>query len=264
MERALGLVTNDKAFVPALIERHRPMFNITSGIHRGGWGLGFHRHGEILVKKRPILATLDNASQMATAAARHAVAHAASRQPGPWSLNRVQPYRYRNWLWALVGADGLGADFLSNATEQLRGFTADGRWMDTPAEAVMMLFMEALHAEGELDRRGGHTRGVTRALAVASRQLAELAGGQEIVRCAALLHIKDHTFALSLGRAIHLVPFEGLERCEGRRRRVLRGDTAHVRAVALTTEPVAGAEVLPAWSAVEVGTSGHWAHVSLN
>ncbi len=264
MERALGLVTNDKAFVPALIGRHRDLFDITAGITRGGWGLGFHRHGEILVKKGPIRRSLDNAAEMAAAAPRHAVAHAAERLPGPWSLNRVQPYRYRNWLWAMVGAGDLQDDLLENVTRKLHGFTAAGRWMDTPAEAVMMIFMEALHTEGELDRRVGHTRGVVRALAAGARSLAQLGGGHDALRCAALLHVKDHMFAMSLGRTLYLVPFEGLERCEGRRRRVLRGDAAHVRAVALTTEPVPGAEVLAPWSAVEVGTSAHWAHVSLN
>lgn len=205
MERVLGWVVNDRAAVPSLVASFGSALDLSRGVDRGAFGLGFHHQGEILVKKGPFSNGLDLAERLLGVPARHVVACVATGAPGRRDIDRIQPLRYRNWLFAMSGTDSLPGAFFDAATRHLAGFITPGRWMGTVAEAVMMVFMRALHGVGELDYRGLSTHGIQRALRDGVSTVARLAGGDAKTDGAVLLHVDGYTFGVPLGRPLHVL-----------------------------------------------------------
>ena len=250
MERLLGFAINDTSFLPKVVSSHRGIFDIGLGLSDGGWGLGVYRHGEILVQKRRISAAIDSASEIVHAGARHSVLHVAPRRPGLFDLEQVQPYRYRNWLFAAVGTDGLSSQFVDAASRDLRGFTAEGRWMSCPTESAMLTYMNALHRVGELDRTRAHTRLLREAVVSGTSDLRRLSGAAEDLKLACVLHGRDYTYALSLGRPLTLRALNEAGSTQG----PLGWAGRHVRSVAFTTDAPSGwGQQLPEWSVAEIG-----------
>ena len=126
MERLLGFAINDTSLLARIVNANPALFAVDRGLADGGWGLGVHRHGEALVQKRRISASIDGAAEVIKSASRHCVLHASPRRPGPFELEHVQPYRYRNWLFASVGAQELSTRFVGLCAEQLRGSQLKG------------------------------------------------------------------------------------------------------------------------------------------
>jgi hypothetical protein len=250
MERLLGVAINDTSFLSKVVGAHRGIFDLGSDRSDEGWGLGVHRHGEMLVQKRRVSAAIDSAAEIVKAGARHSVLHVAPRRPRLFDLEHVQPYRYRNWLFAAVGALELSSRFVAAASSALQGFTAEGRWMSCPVESAMLTYMNALHRVGELDRTRTHTRCLRDAVISGTADLRRLTDGGETLRLAVALHVRDYTYALSLGRPITLRSLHETGSTQG----PLGRAGSHVRSVAFTTHPPSGwGETLPAWSVAEIG-----------
>ena len=252
MERLLGFAINDTSFLKRAVMDQRAIFQIDRALSDGGWGLGVHRHGEMLVQKRRVSAGTSSADEVIRAGARHAVLHVAPRRPGLFQLEQVQPYRYRNWLFASAGAHDLPQDFVSKTAEALRGFTAEGRWMACPVEGILLVYMQALQRVGELDRGRPHTRMLRQAMVEGTEALFALLGGQAGVSLALLLHVRDYTYALSLGRSMSVRSFYDTGSVHGELGRSGR----HVRALAVTNDaPSDWGDTLPSWSIAEIGPS---------
>ena len=250
MERLLGFAINDTSHLEKVVMDHRQIFGVARGLSDGGWGLGVHHHGEMLVQKRRISAATNSAAEVIRAGARHSVLHAAPRQAGLFDLEQVQPHRYRNWLFASVGGYALPSQFVAETSRMLQGFTAEGRWMSCPNEGVMLLFMHALHSVGELDRVRAHTRTLRRAMIAGTAALTTLLGGTSQVDLAIALHVRGYVYALSLGRPVSIRSLYPTGDSQGSIGRAGR----HVRAVAVTNDAAADwGEVMPAWSMVEIG-----------
>lgn len=250
MERLLGFTINDDSFLEKAVVDHRSIFKVALDLSDGGWGLGVHRHGEMLVQKRRISAVTDSAAEVIRAGARQSVLHAAPRQPGLFDLQQVQPFRYRNWLFASVGAYGLPQSFVAETSRILQGFTSEGRWMACPVEGIMLLYMHALHSVGELDRTRKHTRMLRRALCAGTTALTTLLGGSEKMKLAFVLHVRGYMYALSLGRRLSIRSLYP----EDRAREVLGRTGRHVRAVAVANDVSDDwGQLLPEWSVAEIG-----------
>lgn len=256
MERVIAAIVNDPAELAEVLSTHREMFQIADGLRRGGWGIGYHQHGEILVRKQPLRGPVDVAAALAATGRCHQVAWAGPPLASPFRLEQVQPLRYRNWLFACTGGRGLSEPFVARVTEHVAGFTAHGRRLAGAPEAIMLVFMRALHAAGELDHRGGVSLGIRRGLQAGARALRDLLGDLwERVALAVVLHVRGLTFGLSLGRALHRVELT----CGGR-----GGDGRGPRAGASSPQPrgrglvITDRDVhqphttLPRWSALEL------------
>jgi len=250
MERLLGFAINDTSFLEGVVSDHAPIFGVARGLSDGGWGLGVHRHGEMLVQKRRVSAIIDSVSEVVRAGARHSVLHAGPRQPGLFELEQVQPYRYRNWLFAAVGAQALPRSFAAETSRVLQGFTAEGRWMSCPVEGIMLLYMHALHSVGELDRGRPHTRYLRRAVAAGTTAVRTILGDEGASNLGFILHVKDYTYALSLGRPMayrSLYPTGDIYGSLGRAGR-------HVQAVAVMNDASeAWGQTLEPWTMLEIG-----------
>jgi hypothetical protein len=261
MERLLGFAINDTSFLPKVVSAHRGIFDIGQGLSDGGWGLGVHRHGEMLVQKRRISVAIDSAAELVRAGARHSVLHVAPRRPGLFDLEHVQPYRYRNWLFAAVGTQALPSGFVDAASSTLRGFTAEGRWMSCPTESAMLTYMNALHRVGELDRTRTHTRRLREAVVDGTSDLRRLADEPEGLDLAIVLHVRDYTYALSMGRPLALRSLNETGSTQGPLGRAGR----HVRSVVFMTDaPSDWGQMLPPWSVAEIGPTAEVGVLSLD
>ncbi|MDP6945360.1 MAG: hypothetical protein QF464_14525 [Myxococcota bacterium] len=250
MERLLGFAINDTSFLEPVVKDHGAIFDVARGLSDGGWGLGVHRHGEMLVQKRRVSASIDSEYEVITSGARHSVLHAAPRQPGLFDLEQVQPHRYRNWLFAAAGAYTLPSRFVAETSRVLQGFTAEGRWMACPVEGIMLLYMHALHSVGELDRVRPHTRALRRAMVAGTTAVTTLLGGPDHTNLALVLHVRNYTYAMSLGRRVSLKSLYPTGDTYGSLGRPGR----HVRAVAVMNDAPAGwGEDLSPWSMIEIG-----------
>ena len=76
--------------------------------------------------------------------------------------------------------------------------------MSCPAESAMLIFMHAFQRRGELDRTRAHTRILRDAIAEGARDLMALVGDEPAAKLALVLHVRDYTYALSLGRPLAL------------------------------------------------------------
>ena len=124
----------------------------------------------------------------------------------------------------------------------------------------MLVYMHALHAVGELDRRRLHTRGLRRAMAAGTQALATLLGGFQDLSMALALHVRGLTYALSLGQPVWLKTL-----CGGQGERAPFGRQGrHVHAQVFATGDLEGwGEPVPAWSMVEIGVDARPHIVSL-
>ncbi|MGM0574970.1 MAG: hypothetical protein ACQEXJ_04480 [Myxococcota bacterium] len=249
MEHITALAINDASLLAPIVERNRELFAVPESVTRGAWGVGFHHNGEILVKKRPITSSLDTVGEISRVPAPQLVSTVTDFEGGSLPLERCLPLRYRNWLFAARGVETLGGVFFDRATEHLRGYITPGRWMETATEAVMMVFIRALHGAGELDHRSLSSDGVHEALAAAAGEVVDLAGGKDGVRLAIVLHLEDHLYALSMGHPVAMREVRVARQTKSGR---LSGPR-HGRAVLLATRD-AGEDEEPVgqWRGVEI------------
>jgi glutamine amidotransferase len=207
VERILAWTVNDRGASAPLLETFRlaldPLGPARSAA-RGAFGLGFHHQGEILVKKGPFSGPLDLVERLSRVPARTVVAAVNDDRAAAREIDRIQPLRYRNWLFAMSGTASLTQAFFDAASRHLAGFITPGRFVGTVAEAAMMVFMRAFHAVGELDHRGLSTHGIVQAIRNAVATFGRLAGDDPRPETAFVLHVEGHTFGVALGAPLHV------------------------------------------------------------
>ena len=229
-QRLLGLVVNDAALMPAFAERHAELLALTApDAARGVWGLGFHGHGEMLVKKNPVASPQSVGAALQQVRARHVIIAADIDPPSRQSLEDAQPLRYRDWLFAASGTAPLrDVEFIRAVQRSLPDTAFAHKRGATAEEALTNHFMETLHRAGARDGRKPTTAIVRQALGTAVRSLRELIGDTPI---AVMLHDHKHLFALSLGRPLYTAALAGVAPVSGERRPARATDQlAHVRA----------------------------------
>lgn len=258
MQALLGLAVSDAALLKAFAEAHPRVLDVAATVPReaphGTWGLGFHAHGEMLVRKGPLRSLTPGAlvSHFKDVRARHvmlvAEAHTEARK-----LEDCAPLRYRDWLFAATGADTLGAGFAERVQAELPTYAFAGKRGPTNDEAVMMLVMAALERMNARDTRDLTTRAIQRAIGAAADRLRSLAGDHRPALLV-MLHVNGCLFTLAIGRPIWVARFRGTGDA-ARPGRLLRHE--HLRALVIgdRTSDSASWEQLPTGLAAEVDAS---------
>ena len=175
VQSLIGLAVSDAALLRAFAEAHRGVLDVTAswpGPPSGMWGIGFHAHGEMLVRKGPLRDRKGTegglvAGHLRDIRARHVVI-VAERHDVMHKLEDCSPLRYRDWLFAATGADSLGAGFAERVQAQLPTYAFSTKRYPTADEAVMMLIMSALERMNARDTRDLTTRAIQRALGAAA------------------------------------------------------------------------------------------------
>lgn len=258
VQSLIGLAVSDAALLRAFAEAHRNVLDVTAswpGPASGMWGMGFHAHGEMLVRKGPLRdrTGLDGsvvAGHLRDIRARHVVI-VAERHDVVHKLEDCSPLRYRDWLFAATGAHTLGAGFAQRVQADLPTYAFATKRHPTPDEAVMMLIMSALERMNARDTRDLTTRAIQKALGVAAESLRTLADDLAKVELLVTLHVQGHLFVLAIGRPIWVARFRGTGDA-ARPGRFLRNE--HLKALVIgdrTTDGVVW-EKLPEGLAAEI------------
>lgn len=264
MQVLVGLAVSDASLLKTFAEAHTRELDVAAAIPRasphGTWGIGFHAHGEMLVRKGP-LRSLESGgagapgsivSHLKDVRARQVVLTAEARAEAR-KLEDCAPLRYRDWLFSATGADSLGPGFAERVQAELPTYAFAAKRGATADEAVMMLIMASLERMNARDTRDLTTRAIQRAIGAAAQRLRALAGDHR-PELLALLHVNGHLFAFAIGRPMWVARFRGTGEA-ARPGRLMRHE--HLRALLIgdrTTE-AASWEQLPAGLAAEIDTS---------
>lgn len=266
----IGLAVSDSALLRAFAEAQPRVVDVTASIapgaaevgRTGTWGLGFHAHGEMLVRKGPLRGILPGAivKHLRDVRARHVVLCAEARGESR-KLEDTSPLRYRDWLFAATGADSLGPGFAARVQASLPTYAFSHKLHPTAEEAVMMVAMGALERANARDTRDLTTRATQRAIGAACAELRRLADEGAQVKLLVTLHVPGHLFVFALGRPIWLARFRGageaarhgrLPRHEHLRAMVIGDRTAEPQAVVDPTHRERPPEVV-AWERLPEG-----------
>ena len=207
MQLMLGVAVSDAALLRTFAEAHpRPLeIASTGGTHEGVWGIGFHSHGEILTKRGPVGRGASMLEHLRDVRARHVVLIADADAPSRHMDERC-PLRYRDWLFAMTGADSLGVEFARKVQSELPTYAFSQKRNTSPEEAALMVFMDALERVNARDTRDLTTRAIQRAVATAARRIRELAPDAVALF---MLHVPGTLIALGIGRPVYVARFRG-------------------------------------------------------
>ncbi len=249
MQTLIGLAVSDASLLKAFAEGHRDVLDVTAQLgdltgQRGTWGIGFHAHGEMLVRKGPLNTLREGgvAPHLRDIRARHVALYAETTDVAK-KLEDCSPLRYRDWLFAATGAETLGPGFAEAVQAMLPTYAFSTRHQPGNDEALMMLAMNALEKKNARDTRDLTTRAIQKAIAQASVDVLALA--PKDVSVLAMLHVSGHLFAFGVGRGLSLQRFRGTGEA-ARAGRLPRHD--HLRALVIGDRTAEGT-----WEAIDQG-----------
>ncbi len=257
MQALVGLAVSDAALLRAFAEAQPRVLDVTASwdattATNGMWGIGFHAHGEMLVRKGPLRGHVPGAMarHLKDVRARHVVlvaeVHDTARK-----LEDCSPLRYRDWLFAATGAHTLGDTFTTRVQAELPSYAFATKRHPTHEEAAMMLVMAALERANARDTRDLTTRAIQRALGAAAERLRTLADDVSKVELLVTLHVNGHLFVFAIGRPVWIARFRGTGDAV-RPGRFVRNE--HLRALVIgdKTSDSVGWEQLPTGLGAEV------------
>jgi glutamine amidotransferase len=150
MTRLFGCICNQPQRINEVLEPVRDVLVAKPPVSR--WGLGYVQSGQVLLSRNPraaeepvdFFAALDNLES-------DYVIAATSEPPGLKGSVNTQPFRFRNWLFALE----VSYDTFEGVSEQLTAHIPDYLKRNIkgkmPAEQIFHLFLSMLHDSGKLD-----------------------------------------------------------------------------------------------------------------
>lgn len=209
MQRLILVAVTDAALLPEFAQAESAVIasalTLQSSGVGGSWGLGLAGADALLVRRGPRRAADGGiASQLAGVRSRQALAFVDSHaEPRPLEVS--QPFRHRDWLVAVAGVDGLGADFANAAHARFPDHATVARHEPEAAEAVLTVVMAALGRRNARDVQDLTTRAVRAALGDAARDLETLiaeTGGVAGPGLVVGLLRPPHTFLLPVGGSV--------------------------------------------------------------
>jgi hypothetical protein len=256
----IGLAVSDGALLKAFAEGHPRLLDVAASSEddasnkHGHWGLGFHSHGEMLVRKGPLSALKPQAMPhyLRDVRARHAILVAEREvQAHSRRLEDCMPLRYRDWLFAATGTVSLGPGFAERVQAELPTYAFSHKRHPSHEEAVMMLIMASLERANARDTRDLTTRAIQKALTLAASSMRRLASDPDRASLLTLLHVHGHVFAFAIGRPLWIARFRGAGEAV-RPGRLPRHEHLRVIVVGDRTDPDAAWELVPAGLGVEI------------
>lgn len=176
MPQLFGYLSNDDRLTGAVIEEVRQDIALDP---RGceGFGVGWLQDGKSLLRQVPRVpeGASDVLAMVSDLPSRAVVAHLTPGE-GPALPERLQPYRYGVWLWAVNDPrgqlDGLASALLAELpdflTRQLRGRRG--------AEAMFFRLLSTLYDQDQFYHAAQHAQGCARALAGLCAELEQRMG----------------------------------------------------------------------------------------
>jgi len=211
MARLIGLFGNRSDLVARVVEHEARVLDVRGRSGKaslGGWGVGFHQGGEVLIRKRPLeqRAHLSIAELVQDVRADSVLVHVRPTEDPTRAdgAENTHPFRYRNWLFAQTGSLPEFPRLRQRLLESVPDFLKSQIRGETDAEVLFTVFLSFLHDAGGLELESSVAEGAQRALrstlALADAIGAEL--GQPPARINIVLGNGEVMFGVHRGRAM--------------------------------------------------------------
>ncbi|MFO8071684.1 MAG: class II glutamine amidotransferase [Polyangia bacterium] len=151
MSYFVALTTNSSERVACAVEPYRRRLLLPGG-RRGGWGLGYHRDGELLrrIEPRERGEELDVGELLGELESKVLVFHSREATVGPVRRENTHPFRFQQWLWAHNGTWEGFSDIRERVLEAMPPFIRRSVRGDTDSEYLFHLVLSFLHDAGKL------------------------------------------------------------------------------------------------------------------
>jgi hypothetical protein len=205
MQRLILVAVTDAALMPEFAQAEAEALEaaLAPGSGGGSWGLGLAGADALLVRRGPRRAGDGGVPRLlGDVRSRQALAfvdgHVDARP-----VEATQPFRHRDWLLGVAGADAIPQGFAAAAKARFPDHGAAGGHVPENAEAVVSVVMAALGGRNARDVQDLTTRAVRLGLGDAARALEgllEAAGGLAGPGLVLGLMRPPHAFLVPVGR----------------------------------------------------------------
>jgi len=219
MGALIAILQNDPNLLACQVGRLRRQLVLgESGEPLEHFGWGYHRSGEVLVGRRPTGSPrpMELPDLVGPVTGEALVVRAQSASEFPAKDENTQPFRFRRWLFAHVGAVEAWTDVRSRLVAGLPEFLRRPIAGDTDSEHVFMLFLQHLREAGALDDLDAPAEAVGRALAGTVRRIdawCRDAGSQRPSVLDLAVTNGRVLAAVRRGRPLHYALLEGIVPC---------------------------------------------------
>lgn len=244
MSRLLSIVTNDRKLFPLTLDEAGASIELTRDLTRGCWGLGCYEGEQVLIKKRPVDGSEAFADLIFGLRTNRLITHVHDAPEWGFSTETTQPFRYKNWMFALSGTLG-GSGLLREQTlARIPDYIQRNIKGDLPPELVFHLFLAYLHEEAPLDAMRAQPIVARRALERTLLALPELVEGHGPIMFDCVVSNGESLLAAAHGRPLYYRVLKGKDLHPAWVReataRLYREhvDTDHLWSVFIATEPL--------------------------
>ncbi|NUN15778.1 MAG: class II glutamine amidotransferase [Myxococcales bacterium] len=175
MSHLFAIVTNDTRLFALTQQLAEPMFRSVEALKVGSLGLGYHSGGHILLQKRPIRAEFSCREVLKDIRTNRLICHIQDQPTGPFNSDNTQPFRYKDWLFAMSGTLGGGGLIRDRALAIIPDYLRRNINGDLPPELVFHLFLTYLYIEAPLSSMQNDPEKLRRALSRTLQILPDLA-----------------------------------------------------------------------------------------
>lgn len=175
MSQLIGYICSDDSLTPSVV--HAVRGELASIDDYASLGFGWVQENRSLLRKHPSQGAngVNALSLLSDLPARAIVGYTQSEQTDSSDTLDLQPFRYRNWVYAqednVETFDGYRDDVMEDIPDHIRR-NVQGH---NRAEVAFHRFLAAVNAEGQLDRQRVEGRSVARAMAASIQDLEDRA-----------------------------------------------------------------------------------------
>lgn len=212
MSYVLSLITNDVQMLPRTLEYAAPMVSTVAQVKRGWGGVGTYQDGRAVVRRARIsegLPPFGDALNGQTT--NRMLCHVQDQPESTYSPENAQPFRYKNWLFALAGTLGGGDLNRDKALALIPDYLRSNIQGTLPPELVFHIFLAALHDEARLPVQRREPARIARALDKTLEVLPGLAEGEGEIGFSLVLSNEEQIYGATHGRQLFYRQVDGIE-----------------------------------------------------
>ncbi|MGM0555157.1 MAG: class II glutamine amidotransferase [Myxococcota bacterium] len=213
MSQLIGYICSDDSLTPSVV--HTVRDELVAVDDYAALGFGWVQEHRSLLRKHPSQGSngVNALSLLSDLPARSIVGYTESQQPDSLDTLDLQPFRYRNWVYAqednVESFDGYRGEVIEDIPDHiLRNIHGHNR-----AEVAFHRFLAAVHEQGQLDGQRVDGGRVARAMAESVQDLEQRAieHGLDSVELRAVTVSTRLLLAARLGAPLYYRQFDGVE-----------------------------------------------------
>lgn len=214
MKQLFAIQTNDPSLLRCQLRRLRETLSLPP---EEAIGVGFYLDDDLLLTKAPPKAEPHDLEAMLPQLRSPSLIAVSGATDGAFDAEAIDPFRFRRWVFAMVGGVE-GFDSIRPAlVEELPPFIARQIRSATDREHLFALFLHELHLLGRIDDPSLSAEEAARCLRLAIRRLDALARERGQVRQTELAAVASNGRALAAARRglpLFYGLLEGMASCE--------------------------------------------------